>query len=91
MVPSFHTVLFLQKIRKILKLFSHLQRRMRVQVDRPKGLNSLSLWEPKMKKNHQSLTLCQGKTNARRGLNLYDVLLWRSKRIYNVPELLKIV
>ena len=50
MVPSFHTVLFLQKIRKILKLFSHLQRRMRVQVDRPKGLNSLSLWEPKMEK-----------------------------------------
>ena len=30
----------------------------------------LSLWESKMKKNNQNLTFCQGKTNARRELNL---------------------
>ena len=44
MITSFHTVLFLQRIRKILKLFCHFWLRMRVQVDRPKGLNSQDLF-----------------------------------------------
>ena len=44
MITSFHTVLFLQKIGKILKLFCHFWWRMRVQVDRPKGLNSQDLF-----------------------------------------------
>ena len=44
MITSFHTVLFLQKIRKILKLLCHFWWRMRLQVDRPKRLNSQDLF-----------------------------------------------
>ena len=44
MVLSFHTVLFLKKIRKILKMFCQFRWRMRLQVDRPKWLNSQDLF-----------------------------------------------
>ena len=54
MITSFHTVIFLQKIRKILKLFCHFWWRMRVQVDRLKGLNSQDLFPLGIKNEKKS-------------------------------------
>ena len=67
---------------------------MRVQVDRPKGLNSQDLFPLGIKtekKNPQSLTLCQGQTNGRAELNSENLFLWGSKGIHNWSEPSKII
>ena len=70
-VLLFHLVPFLQKIRKILKLFCNFRWQMRVQVDRWKEVNSQDPFPLEIinEKNLQNLTLCQRRRSRGTELN----------------------
>ena len=61
------------------------------QTKRTEFTRPLSLWESKMEKNPQSLTLCHGQTSGLTELNSQDLFLWGSKRIQYGSKPLKII